>query len=144
MGGQRLPVLDDSSERQASGFPLRRLPDGLDDGEDRIDPALGAHLRGLLAVLRRRLGGCPGLCGLQRLLLPLGGLLELPPRLSVQDGAGLEEPLAPSSVWLWPRPRAGSPSASIYAVRPQWPFLDRQVYTLVHDYLLAIVGRRRL
>ena len=35
LSGQRLPILDDSSERQASGFPLRGLPDGLDDGEDR-------------------------------------------------------------------------------------------------------------
>ena len=44
-------MIPPNARRPASRF--RSLPDGLDDGEDRIDPALGAHLRGLLAVLRR-------------------------------------------------------------------------------------------
>ena len=61
LSGQRLPILDDSSERQASGFPLRGLPDGLDDGEDRVEPvARDRSSRGLLDALRRRLGGFRG------------------------------------------------------------------------------------
>ena len=95
-GLEPIPIC--SIDRAPFSGPESRSGASLTDwttGKIGIDPALGAHLRGLLAVLRRRLDGCPGLCGLQRLLLPLGGLLELPLRLSVQDGAGLEEPLAP-------------------------------------------------
>ena len=83
-----LPGIDNPAERQASGLPLRGLPDGLDDREDRIDPSLGTHRRELLNAIRRLRGGFPGLGGLRRALLALGGLLE---RLSLQPIALREE-----------------------------------------------------
>ena len=64
-GLEPIPIC--SIDRAPFSGPESRSGASLTDwttGKIGIDPALGAHLRGLLAVLRRRLGGFPGLCGL--------------------------------------------------------------------------------
>ena len=98
-GLEPIPIC--SIDRAPFSGPESRSGASLTDwttGKIGIDPALGAHLRGLLAVLRRRLGGFPGLCG----------LLESFRRASASGwrwprGA----PGAPPRCGSWPRPRSG-------------------------------------
>ena len=91
-GLEPIPIC--SIDRAPFSGPESRSGASLTDwttGKIGIDPALGAHLRGLLAVLRRRLGGFPGLCG----------LLESFRRASASRMAlASRSSWRPSSVWL--------------------------------------------